>query len=298
MIILSLLLTMQVDPATQRPLTGPPIPQNLTEVKLNECLDLAVQDPNSGIINASEWKINGGSFFADHCLGFAYAVDFKFDAAMAAFDNAAQAASLANDDRAARFWLQAANAAIAAEKPTEAIGYVDSALATGGLEGVQLGEAHLDKARAMVALKLEERAKEELILAQKFVPQDPLVWLLSATLNRRLGDTGQARADIDVAARLAPKEPSVALEQGNIEIVDGNFEAAEAHWRNAIAIKSDGRVADNARALLKQLEDNIIENSDENGAIDDGDINEQSAADDSGAINDDGPSNEDDSGSR
>lgn len=261
MILLSLLLSMQVDPATQKPLAGPPLPNNLTEVRLNECLDLSVKDPKSGIVAANEWKIDGGGFFADHCLGFAYSVDFRFEAAMDAFDSAAQAANLAKDNRAARFWLQAANAAIAAQKPAQAIGYVDSALASGTLEGEQLGEAYLDKARAMVALKLEEKAGTELLLAQKFAPQDPLVWLLSATLNRRLGKTDQARANIDVAARLAPKDPSIALEQGNIEIVDGNYAEAEAHWRNALAIKSDGRVAETVRALLKQLEDNIVEDT-------------------------------------
>ena len=264
MILLPLLLVIQVSPATQKPLLGPALPNTLTEVKLNECLDLSTEDPKSGIVAANEWKIDGGGFFADHCLGFAYTLDFRFDAAMNAFDSAAQAASLAKDSRASRFWLQAANAAIAAQKPTQAIGYVDSALATGTLEDEQLGEAYLDKARAMVALELEERAGAELLLAQRFTPQDPLVWLLSATLNRRLGKTDQARADIDVAARLAPKAPSIALEQGNIEIVDGNYAAAEAHWRNALRIQSDGRVANTVRALLKQLEDNSARDNTEN----------------------------------
>ena len=245
-------ISQQVDPATPSILN---IPTNLTEIRLNECLDLAVDDPKSGIITASEWKIEGGSFFADHCLGFAYTVDFKYDAAIIAFDNAAQAAAAENDDRAARFWLQAANAAIAAQKPIEAIGFIDAALSLGILEGVQLGEAHLDKARAMVAMQLEDRAGAELLLAQEHAPQDPLVWLLSATLNRRLGKTAQARLDVDVAAQLAPRDPAIALEQGNIEIVDGNYAAAESHWRNAIEIRPTGRIANNARILLQQLEE-------------------------------------------
>jgi len=249
--------------ATQRPLTGPPAPRNLTEVRLNECLDLSVKDPISGIIAANEWKIEGGGFFADHCLGFAYAVDFKFVAAMIAFDNAARSANQVKDSRAPRFWLQAANAAIAAQKPAEAIGFVDSALASGTLTGEQLGEAHLDKARALVALKREEKAGAELLLAQKFASQDPLVWLLSATLNRRLGKTLQARNDVDIAARLAPRDSSIALEQGNIEIVDGNYDAAESHWRNALKIRSKGRVADTVRALLAQLEENKTESAKE-----------------------------------
>lgn len=265
MIILSLLIALQavgnsatsqgIDPATQRPISGPALATNLTEVRLNECLDLSIDDPASGIFAANEWKIDGGDYFADHCLGFAYAVDFKFELAMDAFESAAQGAVRAQDDRAARFWLQAANSAIAAQKSLAAIGYIDAALGLETLEGEQLGEAHLDKARALVGLSLEEEAGEQLLLAQKFVPQDPLVWLLSATLNRRQGDIAQARSDIDVAARLVPTDPAIALEQGNIEIVAGNYAAAEAHWRNALAIKSDGRVADTVRSLLEQLEE-------------------------------------------
>lgn len=263
MIILSLLLAMQaaespasqtIDPATQRPISGPALATNLTEVRLNECLDLSIEDPAAGIFAANEWKIDGGDFFADHCLGFAYAVDFKFELAMDAFESAAQGAARVQDDRSARFWLQAANSAIAAQKPLAAIGYIDAALALQTLEGEQLGEAHLDKARALVGLDLEDQAGEQLLLAQKFVPQDPLVWLLSATLSRRQGNIEQARSAIDVAARLVPTDPAIALEQGNIEIIAGNYTAAQAHWRNALAIKSDGRVADTVRSLLAQLE--------------------------------------------
>lgn len=256
MIILSLLLAAQtIDPATQKPIAGPALPTNLTEVRLNECLDTSIDDPAAGIFDAKTWKIEGGDFFADHCLGFAYAVDFQFENAMNAFESAAQAAGRAKDDRASRFWLQAANSAIAAQKPLAAIGYIDAALALGKLEGEQLGEAHLDKARALVGLGIEDQAEEQLLLAQKFVPQDPLVWLLSATLSRRLGNLEQARSHIDVAAALVPTDPAIALEQGNIEIVAGNYNAAQTHWRNALAIKSDGRVADIVRSLLAQLEE-------------------------------------------
>jgi len=74
-----------------------------------------------------------------------------------------------------------------------------------------------------------------------------------------LGKTTIARADIDVAARLVPSDSAVALEQGNIEATDGNYEAAEKHWRNVLAIRPEGRTADAARKLLSQLESNGTE---------------------------------------
>lgn len=264
MIIASLFLTLStpmlamqaaqtIKPAAQNGLTQRTAPNSLTEIRLNECLDLSVQDPASGIFAASEWKIEGGGFFADHCLGFAYAEGFQFEAAMASFEASAQGAALAKDEREARFWLQAANAGLAAQKPLQAIGYIDAAMALNTLEGEQLGEAHLDKARALVGLNLEDEAAKHLLLAQKYAAQDPLVWLLSATLNRRLGNSKQARLDADVASQLAPTDPSIALELGNIEASDGNYSAAQSHWRNAIELRPAGRIADIARASLAQL---------------------------------------------
>lgn len=231
-------------------------PPSPTEVRLNQCLDISVENAAKGVSFANEWKFNGGGFFADHCLGFAYSLDNKFNAAMGAFDKAATSAVNAGDSRAPRFWLQAANAAIAAFKPDKAVEYVDSALASGALEGVPLGEAHLDKARALVALKQEEKAGAELLLAQKYVPKDPLVWLLSATLSRRLGKIDQARQEITEAALLVPRDPSVALEQGNIEAEAGNYDAAEKFWRNVLSVTRDGSTAQTAQSLLNQLEQN------------------------------------------
>ena len=37
------------------------------------CLDQAMESPDAGVAFAQKWRIEGGSFYARHCMGFAYA---------------------------------------------------------------------------------------------------------------------------------------------------------------------------------------------------------------------------------
>ena len=77
---------------------------------------------------------------------------------------------------------QAGNAALARGNFAEALDYLGSALADQKLEGLAKGEVHLDRARAHVALNDYAAAKDEFKLVHELAPQDPLGWLLSATL--------------------------------------------------------------------------------------------------------------------
>ena len=37
------------------------------------CLDQALEDPTAGVAFAEKWRIDGGGFYARHCMGFAFA---------------------------------------------------------------------------------------------------------------------------------------------------------------------------------------------------------------------------------
>ncbi|PMX56242.1 hypothetical protein C1Y13_29165, partial [Pseudomonas sp. FW305-33] len=89
---------------------------------------------------------------------------------------------------------------------------LDAALATGTLTGLSLGEEHLDRARAMVAGDDMENARDDIDHALSEVPTDPLAWLLSATLARRMQEVPRAKKDIAEALRLGGDDPAVQLE--------------------------------------------------------------------------------------
>lgn len=249
-------------PASSQPAEtsrGRPSPRGFTapiadQARFDACMDMATDDPASGIVAANEWLIAGGGYFARHCLGFAYAKDGRWAAAADAFVDAARDAELARDKRAANLWTQAGNAMLATGDADKALTYFDAAMAQGVAQGLLLGELHLDRARALVIAGKTDAAEIALAEAHKLAPEDPLAWLLSATLARRLGKLDRAQADIDIAARLAPRDPEVALEAGNIAASAGKYDIARRNWTQAIEIRPEGPIARTARGHLSALD--------------------------------------------
>ncbi|MEP2988075.1 MAG: hypothetical protein ABJQ18_02640 [Parasphingorhabdus sp.] len=227
--------------------------QDPVEQRFNKCIDLAVDDPQAGLTEANTWLIEGGGFLARHCLGFANAEQFNWAAATKAFVASAQAAEVARDKRIDKFWAQAGNAALAGGDAVKALEYLNAALVQGSLKGLAKGLVHLDRARAHVALEDYPAAKAEFAMVHQLAPEDPLGWLLSATLARRMGDLELARNDILVADQRAPGDPAIALEAGNIAFESGDKINAKANWGKAVQIDAESQSAKIAQKYLSQL---------------------------------------------
>lgn len=243
--------------------TGPQSRQNVdtssrpldpVEVRFNQCVNQAVDNPENGVLVANKWQIEGGGYLARHCLGFAYAEQQDWVKATTEFAKAAEAAENASDKRAANFWAQAGNAALAKGHYADAHGYLESALRQDTLGALQEGEIHLDLARVFVALDQYEEARKEFDKAHQLAPQDPLGWLLSATLARRMNDLGLAKTDIAKAANLAGGDPAVALEAGNIAYAAGDTINAQTFWKQAVEFDVASAPGKAAQKYLAQLE--------------------------------------------
>ena len=217
--------------------------------RYEKCLDLATDAPAAAIAEAGAWT--EGRYFARQCRGMAYANLERWEAAASEFTGAAQAAEIARDPRAARYWAQAGNAWLAGGAPEKARAALDAALAAGALQGLELGEARFDRARALVLLHEETAARADLDAALKNASADPLVWLASATLARRAGDLARAKADAVEAYKRSSDDPAVLLEIGNIAYAAGDRAAAAEAWR-ATAAKRPG--SDQARLATERLE--------------------------------------------
>lgn len=217
------------------------------------CADQVKADPAKGIEVANGWAMAGGGALARQCLGLAYVAQERYGAAAIAFETGALEAEKAGDTGATGLWVQAANARLADGDAGHARSDIDAALSRGALDGPAKGEAYLDRARASVALKDLKGARADLDQALKLVPQDPLAWLLSATLARRMDDLPRAEADIAQAAKLSPDDASVALEAGNIAMAAGSPDAAKVAWQGAIATQPNSEAARTARAALDAL---------------------------------------------
>lgn len=267
---LPLLLMMQINPAPAPPSAPPPAPEIaptrplsqlpgprtfgvIDQARFDACHDAAIADAATGVVTANQWLMEGGTFLARQCLGFAYARQGVFPAATATFVRAAEEAALARDWRAANLWAQAGNAALAGGDAAAAREHLNAALVAGTLTGVPLGEAHLDRARAGLVLGDMAGARRDLDLATRHAAEDPLVWLLSATLARRQDDLARAQADIAVAAQLGPRDAAIALEAGNIAAAGDRLEVAERQWQTAVTLGGATPPAVAARARLAEL---------------------------------------------
>ncbi|MGE4322757.1 MAG: hypothetical protein AB7E60_06955 [Sphingobium sp.] len=224
-------------PAAQARADGQiPVPEKFA-APFQACLDAAAQSPEDGIAFAQKWRIDGGSFYARHCQGFAYARAERWAPAIMAFEQAAEEAERSGEMvQSARLWAHAGNAALAGSDAARARTDFDAALARGLPDGFEKGEVHLDRARALVALGENEAARQSFDVALDQAPRDPLGWLLSATLARRMGQMTLAQGHIARAVKLSPDDASVALEEGNIAILTDHEDIARAAWGRAVKL--------------------------------------------------------------
>lgn len=233
---------------------APPVEQD----RLTLCLEEARRDPATAIVTADAWLAEAhgaGQALPQQCLGQAYVSLLRWDAAHAAFIAGRDA--LAENARAerARLGAMAGNAALAEVKYDAALAAFDTALGDAAMGGDAplAGTISADRARALVGLGRMEEAAEALEKARADAPQNADVWLLSATLSRRLDDLAAAQGQIETAAALAPADPAVGLEAGVIAALAGNDEAARKSWNSVLALAPDAPEAATARTYLQQL---------------------------------------------
>ncbi|MES2097240.1 MAG: tetratricopeptide repeat protein [Pseudomonadota bacterium] len=217
------------------------------------CLNLATSDPASAQSEAERFRIAGGGPRARQCLALAYAQEERWTEAATTFDAAARDADAAKDPLAARYWAQAGNAWLAAGDAVKAHAALTTALAAGTLSGQDKGEVLLDRARSLVAAGQPVAARADLDAALDDTPQDPLAWLLSATLARRMKDLPRAKGDIDRALALSADDASVQLEAGNIAAASGDAAGAKAAWTKAVKLAPASPMGQSASAALAQF---------------------------------------------
>jgi tetratricopeptide (TPR) repeat protein len=253
----ALLLSQAASPAAKPappPAAKPAADPADDATRLQRCIATIATDPVAARAEAGRWRMAGGGAAARDCGGLAFAAEKNWAAAAAEFKSAARDAQLAHDDRAATYWAQGGNAWLAAGDATKARTALDSALTAGTLTGLQLGEARLDHARALVAADDLASARTDIDLALTTAGDDPLAWLLSATLARRMGNLPRARGDIAEALKRSPDDASVQLEAGNIAARDGDETRARAAWAEAARLAPDTPTAHNAIAALRQFD--------------------------------------------
>lgn len=241
---------------------APLAPPTLEDDRLAACMAEARSDPAQAIITANEWMegLSGPSASNPlQCLGFAYMGLLRWEAARDSFSRARDTRGI--DDRLARARLgaMAGNAAIAAEDNFLALPLLQTARsdAIAANDNALAATILADIARVEVSEGRDERAASALEEARGLSPQDAEIWLLSATLARRMDDLPSAQVWIEAAARLDPANPATGLEAGVIAAMGGFLEAARESWFSVIALSGASPQAQTARTYLEQIGEGI-----------------------------------------
>lgn len=216
--------------------------------RFRQCAALARKDASAGVEAAQAWQVAGGDIPARQCLGLAYMAMDRAAPAAVVFEQAARAAEAVQDQRVTDLWGQAGNAWLVAGEAEKARAAFNTALAHGGGSDEWKGELYIDRARALVELAQPDAARADLDRALELVPDDPMGWLLSATLARRQNDIPRAALHIAKAEKRAPGDPHIALEAGNIAGLQGRLAEAREKW--SVAANGDGPASTAAKAAL------------------------------------------------
>lgn len=222
-------------------------------VRFNACVALTASDAQRAVAEAEAWAGSARNLPAYHCLALTYVALQRWTSAATTFEKTAGDAEAQQDTRAAPLWIEAGNAALAADDPGRARTDLDRGIPF--LKGPAMGQAYMDRARADVQLKDMVAARADLDTAMKLVPRDPFGWLLSATLARRQKDYDRAEKEIGEAIRLAPDDASIALEAGNIAAAKGVLGAARVAWEKALELDPKGPSGQAAAAALSANRD-------------------------------------------
>ncbi|MFC3097982.1 tetratricopeptide repeat protein [Alteraurantiacibacter palmitatis] len=236
-----------------------PVEVPAADARLAACMRQARDNPDAAVVAALQWLeglIAPATSAPQECLGFAHTLAGRWGAAETAFV-AARDARLAGDaTERARLGAMAGNAALAGGRLEQALNLLTAAQADAGAasNADMAGAIAADRARALVALGRELDGAQALASARDLAPQDATVWLLSATLARRMEDLASAQGWIVNAARLDPRSPAVGLEAGLIAALAGQDDTARRNWQSVIEMAPQSSQADAARQYLAQLD--------------------------------------------
>ncbi|MCW2368703.1 hypothetical protein [Sphingobium sp. B11D3D] len=221
--------------------------------RLATCLERANANPSEGIADADAWAKADGRAYAAQCRGYALGQAGRWSDAAKAFEDGAAFKGL-DAVTQARLWSQAGNAALIAGETPRALRALDAALLRPLPKTLATGEIYLDRARARVGANDLPGARTDLDQAIVLAAADPLAWLLSATLARRMDDLPLARLHIEEAASRARNDAAIALEQGIILALSGNDAGARAAFSRSKELAArDSDIARQATDYLAQL---------------------------------------------
>ena len=85
-------------------------------------------------------------------------------------------------------------------------------------------------------------------------PGGPIFWCCGPAPVTRQNRIADARADVEAALQMSPKNPDALVERGSIQRDSGDLKGARADFQAALALEAAGETADAARRNLAALD--------------------------------------------
>ena len=256
-----------VSPGAGGPLPQAPLPERARPAtaapaapptRLEQCRTMAGTDPLAALDVAEGWgeaAQGPEAVDASECQGFALTRLQRWDEAQAAFASARDHTPVNELARRAQLGAMAGNAALGAGDAEAANGLFATAYgdAVTRANPELIADVATDWSRALVALGRADQAAGLLAAARASGSQNPLCWLLSATLSRRQDQLAEAQTQIERAAQLAPRDAEIGLEAGVIAVLSGRDAAARRSWQSVLLVAPGSPAAATAQGYLDQL---------------------------------------------
>ena len=235
--------------AASRP--APHTPQVFTVPDYQACVAKVAQKPDDALEDAQVWSNQGGGLAAEHCAALAELALDRPGAAAMRLDAIARSAELASDDDRADILDQAGNAWLLAHQGAAAEADFTASLKFAPTDG----DTWADRGRARAMLRHWAAAESDLTVALGYVGR-PELFVFRAAARRALNRMKDARADIDSALKLDPRNADALVERGSLKLIAGDKQGARADWREVLTIAPDGAAGDEARRRIEDLEVN------------------------------------------
>lgn len=230
------------------------------------CVDLSARAPQAAHDVASEWLDAGGGIPARHCAALSLAGLGRFAEAARALEAAAEELRIAERNGTYTGFFrrgaglvgellgQAGNAWLLAGDANQAYTTFSQGLTEIAPGTPQALELTIDRARASGIAGDYGAAIEDLDRAAAEAPGRVEIFVLRASAQRKLDRPIEAGIDLKHAFDLAPDDREALLERGNLNLMIDDVAAAEADWRQIIALYPGSPAAASAAANMARLE--------------------------------------------
>lgn len=222
--------------------------------KYADCTALAASDPSAAFDSALAWRHDGGGAPAWHCIGLALVALGHHAEAGEVFERAAQdmTEDMTPERNALRAQVlgQSGQAWLRAGEPGRARSVLDAALDLDPLNA----ELLIDRAQTHAASRGYWEAVDDLGQAIEYAPSRSDAYAFRAAAYRHLEILDLAADDVARALALAPDDPVILLERGNIRRLTGDDAGARADWLRILVEAPETAAASAAQTNLERLD--------------------------------------------